>query len=99
MRIPANPKDFVNDRSIIKLSYFFIMYKIDSLWFGTNSIKHSSTKTKEFFFFANKIIFFKFFLEIKQPVGLLGLQIKIQPFVGILEIKSSMSFSKSIVLK
>ncbi len=80
IRMPAKPKDFVKDLNTIRLSYFFTKFKIVSSCCGTSSIKHSSTKTKELFFFACKIILFKSFLEIKDPVGLFGLQINVQPF-------------------
>ncbi len=55
--------------------------------------------TRVFLLLADMIIFCKVFFWIRVPVGLFGLQIKIHPLFGILEIKSSVSFSRFIVLK
>ncbi len=70
-------------------------------WFesGTSSINDSSTKTIVDFFLAFLIISNNFPFESKIPVGLFGLQIKIQPFYGILIRKLFRSFCRFIVLK
>ena len=81
--IPAKPKDLVRDLKTKRLSYLFIKFNTD--WFdsGTNSIKHSSTNTIQDFCLAEEMILVNCFFYKIIPVGLFGLQIKIQPFSGI----------------
>ena len=87
--IPGKPNDLVKDLKIKRLSYFFTYDITDSLESGTNSIKHSSMKTKVFNFFALRIIDSNSFFDNNSPVGLLGLHKKIHPFFGICEINES----------
>jgi len=72
-----------------RLSYFFTYDITDSSESGTNSIKHSSMKTKVFNFFALIIIDNNSFFDNNSPVGLLGLQRKTHPFFGICKINES----------
>jgi len=97
--IPARPKDFVSERKINKFSKFLRCFIIDSSCSGTSSINVSSTKTIVDFFFAAEIIYSISLFWIKTPVGLFGLQIKIQPFLGIFIINLCKFFERSIVLK
>ena len=55
-------------------------------------MKHSSIKTIVFNFFATIIIDNNSFFDNNSPVGLLGLQRNIHPFLGIWEINESIFF-------
>src|SRR5579885_607083 len=76
-RRPARPNDFVIDLRMNRLSNLcnpdtMLSFKFES------SMKHSSTKTNEEFLREASSILSMFFFLFRMPVGLLGLQTKVQ---------------------